>query len=88
MGIVPKSSTLVRRYAEGGYKDVDIESQLKSLKIIWIRRLLDGKFHVWKANLNWLFLDTGVNAAFHGNFFNLPHNAVTRFRCILFSINN
>ena len=40
-----KHSTLIGGYAEGGYKDVDIQSQLESLKIIWIRRLLDNNFH-------------------------------------------
>ena len=63
-----KHSTLVGGYAEGGYKDVDIQSQLESLKIIWIRRLLDDNFHAWKSILNALFLDLGVNAVFHDNF--------------------
>ena len=36
-----KHSILIGSYAEGGYKNVDIEFKLKSLKIIWIKRLLD-----------------------------------------------
>ena len=32
-----KHSTLIGCYAEGGYKDVVIESKFKSLKIIWIK---------------------------------------------------
>ena len=44
-----KHSTLVGGYAEGGYKGVDIQSQLESLKIIWIRRLSDDNFHAWKS---------------------------------------
>ena len=63
-----KHSTLVRGYAEGDYKNVDIQSQLESLKIIWIRRLLDNTFHAWKLIPNVLFLDLGVNAVFHENF--------------------
>ena len=63
-----KHSTLVRGYAEGRYKDVDIQSQLESLKIIWIRRLSDDNFHAWKSIPNALFLDLGVNAVFHDNF--------------------
>ena len=63
-----KHSTLVGEYAEGGYKDVDIQSQLESLKIIWIRRLLDNNFHAWKSISNVHFLDLGVNAVFHDNF--------------------
>ena len=63
-----KHSTLVREYAEGGYKDIDIQSQLESLKIIWIRRFLDDNFHAWKSIPIALFLDLGVNAVFHDNF--------------------
>ena len=44
-----KHSTLIGDYTNGGYKDVDIESTFESLKIIWIRRLLDSSFHSWKA---------------------------------------
>ena len=63
-----KHSTLVGEYAEGGYKDVDIQSQLESLKIMWIRRFLEDNFHAWKSIPNALFLDLGVNAVFHDNF--------------------
>ena len=51
-----KHSTLVGRYAEGGYKDMDIQS----LKIIWIGRLSDDNFHAWMSIPNALFLDLGV----------------------------
>ena len=44
-----KHTTLIADYVDGGYKDVDIETKLESLKIIWIRRMLDNNFHVWKA---------------------------------------
>ena len=50
-----KHSTLIGSYAEGGYKDVDIESKFMSLKIIWMKRLLDDKFHPWKIIPNKLF---------------------------------
>ena len=33
---------------EGGLRDVDILSSLKSLKVSWIRRLFDDNFHPWK----------------------------------------
>ena len=56
-----KHSTLVGRYAEGGYKNMDIQS----LKIIWIRRLSDDNFHAWMSIPNALFLDLGV---VHDNF--------------------
>ena len=63
-----KHSTPVGGYAEGGYKDVDIQSQLESHKIIWIRRLLDDTFHARKSIPNAPFLDLGVTAVFHHNF--------------------
>ena len=61
-----KHSTPVGGYAEGGYKDIDIQSE--SLKIIWIRRLLDDNFHPLKSIPNALFLDLGVDAVSHDNF--------------------
>ena len=63
-----KHSTLVGGYVEGGYKDGDIQSQLESLKPIWIRRLLDDNFHAWKSIPNALLLDLGVNGVFIDNF--------------------
>ena len=36
-----KHSTLIGDYNNGQCKDIDIESKFESLKIIWIRRLLD-----------------------------------------------
>ena len=50
-----KHSTLIADYSEGGYKNVDIKSKLMSLKLIWIKRLLDDNFHTWK-NLAKIFL--------------------------------
>ena len=79
-----KHSTLVGRY--GGYKDVDIQSQLESLKIIWIRTLLDDNFHAWKSIPNALFLDLRVNSVFHDNF--KPSTYCMQINLILFSIND
>ena len=61
-----KHSTLAGGYAEGGYTDIDIQSE--SLKIIWIRRLLDDNFYALKSIPNALFLDLGVDAVSHDNF--------------------
>ena len=44
-----KHSTLIADYVDGRYKDVDIATKSESLKIIWIRRMLDNNFHAWKA---------------------------------------
>ena len=40
-----KHETLIVDYSEEGYKSVDIESKLISLKLIWIKRVLDDNFH-------------------------------------------
>ena len=63
-----KHSTLIGDYANGGYKDVDIESKFESLKIIWIRRLLDSSFHSWKATPQCLLSEIGIQSIFHSNF--------------------
>ena len=63
-----KHSTLIGCYAEGGYKDVDIESKFKSLKIIWIKKLLDDNFHPWKIIPNKLFSFTGMFSVFLSKF--------------------
>ena len=63
-----KHSTLIGDYTNGGYKDVDIESKFESLKIIWIRRLLDSNFHSWKAIPQCLLSEIGIQSIFHNNF--------------------
>ena len=40
-----KHSTLIADYGEGGYKDIDIKSNISALKITWVTRLLDTNFH-------------------------------------------
>ena len=49
-------------------KDVDIESKFESLKIIWIRCLLDSSFHSWKATPQCLLSEIGIQSIFHSNF--------------------
>ena len=63
-----KHSTLIGGYGEGGYKDVDIEPKFKSLKIIWIKRLLADNFHRWKVTPNKLFSFTSMSLVFCQNF--------------------
>ena len=63
-----KHSTLVGDYTKGGYKDVDIEPKFASLKIIWIRRLLDSNFHSWKVIPRCLFSEIGIQSIFYSNF--------------------
>ena len=63
-----KHSTLIGDYTNGGYKDVDIESKFGSLKIIWIRRLLDSNFHSWKAIPQCVLSEVGIQSILHRNF--------------------
>ena len=63
-----KHSRLIAHYCEGGYKDVDIEKKIASLKIKWITKLFDENFHQWKIIPNLLFSDIGgKEATFHHN---------------------
>ena len=82
-----KHSTPVGGYAEGGYKDADIQSQLESLKIILIRRLLDDNFHAWKSSQIRSFWIWEL-MQFFMTILNLPHIACTKCNLILFPINN
>ena len=44
-----KHSTMIGRYEKGGLKDVDLESKFQSLRIIWVRKILDKtNFHPWR----------------------------------------
>ena len=55
-----KHSTLIGNYEEGGFKDVDLPSKFKSLKIIWIRKFLDeNNFHPWIAVAQEILQDLG-----------------------------
>ena len=46
----------------------DIESKFESLKIIWIRRLLDSNFHSWKVIPQCLLSQIGIQSDFRSNF--------------------
>ena len=62
-----KHSTLIGNYEEGDYEDVDVASKMISLKIIWIRRLIDDNFHTWKIVPSKLFRPIGAMSLFHRN---------------------
>ena len=63
-----KQSTLIGDYAEGGLKNVDINTKLKALKLTWVRRLNDDNYHPWKVLLReYLTLPNG-DSVFHRNF--------------------
>ena len=52
-----KHSTLIADCCEGGYKDVDTEKKIASLKIRWVTGLFDKNFRSWKIIPNLLFSD-------------------------------
>ena len=63
----PQAAALIADYSEGGYKIVDIKSKLMSLKLIWIKRLLDDNFHA-RNDLDKIFLILLSGASmFHSN---------------------
>ena len=63
-----KHSTLIENYEEGGFKDVDLPSKFKSLKIIWIRKFLDeNNFHPWVAVAEEILQDLGGQKIFCTN---------------------
>ena len=62
-----KHSILIADYSEEGYKNVDIKSKLMSLKLIWIKRLLDDNFHTWKHLAKNFLIQLGDAYLFHSN---------------------
>ena len=67
-----KRSTLFGYYAEGGLKNVDINTKLKALKLTWVRRLSDDNYHPWKVlPREYLTLPNG-DSVFHRNFESNP----------------
>ena len=55
-----KHSSLIGDFASGGYKDIDIDSKIKSLHLMWVKRLCDYNFHPWKI------IPLGLLASFVG----------------------
>ena len=62
-----KHSILIADYSEGGYKNADIKSKLMSLKLIWIKRLLDDNLHTWKHLSKIFLVPLGGVFLFHSN---------------------
>ena len=63
-----KHSTLKGHYSGGGLKDIDLTSNLESLKFSWIRRLRDTTdFHPWKVSANLILKPVGESSIFHSN---------------------
>ena len=62
-----KHSSLIGEYRDGGLKDVDVDTKILSLKILWIRKLKDSNFHPRKVLANHLLSKVGGETIFHAN---------------------
>ena len=62
-----KHSSLIGDFASGGYKDIDIDSKIKSLHLMWVKRLCDKNFHPWKIIPLGLLASFGGTSIFHPN---------------------
>ena len=63
-----KRNVMIKDYAEGGLKMIDIESFSKSLKYSWIKKYLDAKNNSdWKSFFDLELQSYGGNAIFLGN---------------------
>ena len=64
---------MIGSYEKGGLKDVDLESKFQSLRIIWVRKILDkANFHPWIAVANTALQDLGGLNIFHTNLLIAP----------------
>ena len=64
---------MIGDHKDGGLKNVDIETKLKTLKLTWVRRLGDDNHHPWKIiPLNYLTLPNR-DLILHRNFACNPH---------------
>ena len=63
-----KHSTSIASYSEGGYNDIDINAKLSSIKVSWVKTLMDDNFHPWKIIRSKIFsMLGGTNSIFHPN---------------------
>ena len=59
---------MIGSYEKDGLKDVDFESKFQSLRIIWVRKILDkANSHPWMAVPNTVLQDFGGVDIFHTN---------------------
>ena len=64
---------MIGSYEKGELKDVDLESKFQSLRIIWVRKILDKtNFHPWMAIANTVLEDLGGVNIFHTNLLITP----------------
>ena len=64
-----RHSALIGDCREGGLKNIDIDAKFRSLKLMWIKRLKDSKFHPWKAVASYLLSSVGGDTMFQQNLF-------------------
>ena len=70
-----KHSTLIGNYEERGLKDVDLPSELTSIKVIWLRKMLnESNIHPRIAVANKILKELGGIKIFHTNLLLAPKN--------------
>ena len=63
-----KHSTLIGKYEEGGFREVDLQSKFTSCKATWIRKMVNNmNFYPWVAVANIILKDFGGSNIFHIN---------------------
>ena len=63
-----KHSTLIGHYEDGGFRDVDLAAKFKSIKFIWIKKMLDkSNFHPWIAVADKILKPLGGIDTFYTN---------------------
>ncbi len=55
---------LIQSIDNGGLKLMDIETKVKSLKAVWVKRFLDLSAHRWKAAPSSLYINNGYTLPF------------------------
>ena len=64
-----KHSTLIGHYEDGCFRDVDLPAKFKSIKFLWIKKMLDkSNFHPWIAVADKILKPLGRIDNFHTNF--------------------
>ena len=63
-----KDSTLIGLRKDGGFRDVDLPAKFKSIKFIWIEKMLDeSNFHPWIAVADKILKSLGRIDTFYTN---------------------
>ena len=76
---------MIGSYEKSGLKDVDLESKFQSLRIIWVRKILDkANFHPWMAIANTVLQDLGGVNIFHTDLLIAPEKRECLKKILIF----